>query len=235
MAPEEFFAGYPQYKPISKYRDFFEADRLPSDSLAAGLVYVQDPSTTVACEMLDPQPNEHLLDACAAPGGKTSLLAQQMRNRGTILACDRDEERLNTLQQNLNRLGVTIATVAKIDWTNTSDEKLKGQFDRILLDAPCSNTGVMRRRVDVRWRLQPDDFARMQKRQLAIARNVLESLKPGGVFVYSTCSLEPEENEEVVAQLLNEFKDLQLLEQKVVTPFANGFDGAFAAKLKRIR
>ena len=100
---------------------------------------------------------------------------------------------------------------------------------------PCSNTGVMRRRVDVRWRLQPDDFARMQKRQLAIARKVIESLKPGGVLVYSTCSIEPEENEEVVVQLLNEFKDLQLLEQKVITPFANGFDGAFAAKLERIR
>ena len=77
----------------------------------------------------------------------------------------------------------------------------------------------MRRRVDVRWRLQPDDFARMQKRQLAIARKVIGPLKPGGVLVYSTCSLEPEENEEVVAQLLNEFKDLQLLEQKVITPF----------------
>ena len=75
------------------------------------------------------------------------------------------------------------------------------QFDRILLDAPCSNTGVMRRRVDVRWRLHPDDFARMQERQLAIARNVTRLLKPGGVLVYSTCSLEPEENEEVVAQL----------------------------------
>jgi 16S rRNA (cytosine967-C5)-methyltransferase len=109
------------------------------------------------------------------------------------------------------------------------------EFDRILLDAPCSNTGVARRRVDVRWRLRPDDFARMQKRQLTIARKVVTSLKPGGVLVYSTCSLEPEENEQVVAELLNEFKDMQLLEQKIVTPFADGFDGAFAAKLRRVR
>ena len=235
IASEEFFAGHPQYKPIPDRPDFFEADHLPSDALAAGLLYVQDPSTAVACEMLDPQPNEHVLDACAAPGGKTSLLAQQMKNRGAILACDRDGERLNTMQQNLDRLGVTIATAAKVDWTRASGNQRKEQFDRILLDVPCSNTGVMRRRVDVRWRLNPDDFARMQKRQLAIARKVIESLKPGGVLVYSTCSIEPEENEEVVVQLLNEFKDLQLLEQKVITPFADGFDGAFAAKLARIR
>ena len=119
IAPEEFFAGHPQYKPMPDRPDFFEADHLPSEALAAGLVYVQDPSTAVACEMLDPQPNENVLDACAAPGGKTSLLAQQMKNRGAILACDRDETRLNTLQQNLDRLGVTIATVRKIDWTES--------------------------------------------------------------------------------------------------------------------
>ena len=82
--------------------------------------------------MLDPQPNEYVLDACAAPGGKTSLLAQQMKNRGAILACDRDEKHLNTLRQNLDRLGVTIAEVKKIDWTGTSNEKPRDELDRIL-------------------------------------------------------------------------------------------------------
>jgi 16S rRNA (cytosine967-C5)-methyltransferase len=235
IRPEEFFGDHPQYKPIPKSPDFFQANRLPSDALCTGLVYAQDPSTTVACDMLDPQPNERILDACAAPGGKTSLLAQRMTNRGAILACDRDNERLKTLRQNLDRLGVAIAEVKKIDWTAASSEKMTDEFDRILLDAACSNTGVARRRVDVRWRLRPDDFARMQKRQLTIARKVVTSLKPGGVLVYSTCSLEPEENEQVVAELLNEFKDMQLLEQKIVTPFADGFDGAFAAKLRRVR
>ena len=154
---------------------------------------------------------------------------------GAILACDRDGERLNTLRQNLDRLGVTIATVAKVDWTKASGEKPKEQFDRILLDAPCSNTGVMRRRVDVRWRLQPDDFARMQERQLAIARKVIESLKPGGVLVYSTCSIEPEENEEVVAQLVNEFTDLQLLEQKVRHSVSGRIRRCVRGKAQRIR
>jgi 16S rRNA (cytosine967-C5)-methyltransferase len=233
IQPNEFFAAHPAFTPISNQPDFFEADRLPSDAINAGLIYIQDPSTTIACEMLDPQPGEKVLDACAAPGGKTCLLAQQMENRGAITACDRDAQRLVTLRENVCRLGVKIATVTKADWTQKNE--LPDMFDRILIDAPCSNTGVMRRRVDVRWRLQPGDFARMQKRQLAIAHNASRLLKQDGTLVYSTCSLEPEENEEVVAQLLKVSDDLQLIEQKTVTPFADGFDGAFAARFKRLR
>jgi 16S rRNA (cytosine967-C5)-methyltransferase len=234
IEPNEFCAAHPAQNRTSRRPDFFEAERLPSDAIEAGLIYVQDPSTTIACELLDPRPGEKVLDACAAPGGKTSLLAQQMKNRGAIVACDRDERRLITLRENLSRLGVEIATVKKIDWTQENESQLNDGFDRILVDAPCSNTGVMRRRIDVRWRLQPTDFARMQKRQLAIARKVIPLLKPQGVMVYSTCSLESEENEEVVVQLLNEFQQLESIEQKIVTPFADGSDGAFAAKFRRI-
>jgi 16S rRNA (cytosine967-C5)-methyltransferase len=233
IEPNEFFAAHPAQNRALSRPDFFEAERLPSDAIDAGLIYVQDPSTTIACELLDPQPGEKLLDACAAPGGKTCLLAQQMKNCGVIVACDREERRLITLRENLSRLGVEIATVGKVDWTQQNGSQLKDEFDRILIDAPCSNTGVMRRRVDVRWRVQPTDFMRMQKRQLAIADKVVPLLKPRSVMVYSTCSLEPEENEELVAQLLKKFRHLELVEQKIVTPFADGFDGAFAAKFRR--
>jgi 16S rRNA (cytosine967-C5)-methyltransferase len=104
-------------------------------------------------------------------------------------------------------------------------------FDRILVDAPCSNTGVMRRRVDVRARLAPLDFPRMQKVQLSILRAVLPLLKPRGALVYSTCSLEREENEDVVARILGEFPSLRLETQAAVLPFRHRFDGAFAAKM----
>jgi len=122
-------------------------------------------------------------------------------------------------------------------WTNgqlPAEIETLAPFDRILVDAPCSNTGVMRRRVDVRWRLTSADFARMQERQIKIVRAVLPLLKPGGVIVYSTCSLEPEENEEVVRRILKSSTALRLAEEMRSLPFRDGFDGAFAAKIIRI-
>jgi 16S rRNA (cytosine967-C5)-methyltransferase len=106
-------------------------------------------------------------------------------------------------------------------------------FDRILIDAPCSNTGVMRRRVDVRWRLTPDDFSRMADEQMRIIRAVVPQLKPGGFLVYSTCSLEPEENEQIVERTVKEFPFLRSDDQKSILPFRDHFDGAFAAKVVR--
>jgi 16S rRNA (cytosine967-C5)-methyltransferase len=233
IQPQNFLRTYPDTHRLSTRPDVVEFARIPPGALAAGHFYIQDPSTTLACELLDPQPNENVLDACAAPGGKTCLLAQQMKNLGSIVACDRDLERIKRLQENLDRLGVEIATVLQRDWLQNLPALSVSEFDRILLDAPCSNTGVMRRRVDVRWRLAADDFARMQQRQLEILRNVIGLLKRNGVFVYSTCSLEPEENEQVVDCLLKEFKNFKLVEQKMITPFRDGFDGAFAAKFVR--
>lgn len=229
IQPEEFLRAFPKAPRVPAASDFIELAHIPSDALATGLLYVQDPSTALACEMIDVQPGEKILDACAAPGGKSALLAQQMENRGSIIATDSEPDRISRLQENLDRLGVKIASVIQHDWTEKTESSF-AKFDRILVDAPCSNTGVMRRRVDVRWRLRADDFGRMQKRQLAITRNVIGLLKREGVLVYSTCSLEPEENEQVVVRLLQEFPQLKLTDQKFVTPFRDGVDGAFAAQ-----
>ncbi len=189
---------------------------------------MQDPSTALACELLAPQPGDRVLDACAAPGGKTAYLAELMQDQGAILAVDRDEQRVQRLEENLTRLGISSAKTQVHDWSGTPPTE---HFDRILVDAPCSNTGVMRRRVDVRWRLQPADFTRMPREQLAIVRAVLPLLKPGGTLVYSTCSLEPEENGQLVRQLLEEFPALQLEEERAILPWRDGLDGAFAARL----
>ena len=233
IGPDSFWQTYPSSRPVPNNPNFVEVNLLPADALESGHCYIQDPSTARACELLDPKPGEKILDACAAPGGKTSYLAELMKNRGTIIACDRDPERIDVLEKNLARLGVEIARVFRHDWMRGRiPEKMAADIpvDRILIDAPCSNTGVMRRRVDVRWRLTPADFTRMQKRQIEIVRAVIPLLKPGGVVVYSTCSLEPEENEEVVQQILANLSMLQLKEEKRSLPFRDHFDGAFAAK-----
>jgi len=212
--------------------EFYRVDQPPREWLAEGRCYVQDPSTAIACELLDPQPGDTVLDACAAPGGKTAYLAQLMHNRGRIVACDASPRRTKRMQENLERLGVTIAETPVIDWTKSGARAFGGlQFDRILVDAPCSNTGVMRRRVDVRWRLEPWFFKQMTEQQHLILENILPLLKPGGALVYSTCSIDREENEDVVSGLLGTHPNLKLAESDATFPWRDQVDGAFAAKL----
>jgi 16S rRNA (cytosine967-C5)-methyltransferase len=233
---EEFLQLYPTSRPLTRNSEFVEFDVLPISAVRAGHCYIQDPSTVIACQALGPKPAEKVLDACAAPGGKTGYIAQLMKNRGTIVACDRDPERLQILKENMARLGVGIAHPLRHDWTCGQvlpEIASMAPFDRILIDAPCSNTGVMRRRVDVRWRLQPADFRRMQQQQTEIVRALIPLLKPKGVLVYSTCSLESEENEQVEQRVLTGWSTLRLEEEKHCLPFRDGFDGAFAAKLVR--
>src|SRR2546421_7986846 len=191
----EFLRAHPGSFVLPKHDSFVGLPGIPRGALTRGECYIQDPSTTMACHLLNPQPDERILDACAAPGGKTGYLAELMKNRGQIMACDRDGERVDLLRVNLQRLGVDNVDILQIDWLRHGAKPQP--FDKILVDAPCTNTGVMRRRIDVRWRLDPSDFGCMRRQQLVIARSVIPLLKRGGVFVYSTCSLEREENEDV--------------------------------------
>src|SRR4051794_22319525 len=234
--PETFLHLYPHSRPLPANSDFVEFNTPPTAALASGHCYIQDPSTAIGCHLLDPKSEERILDACAAPGGKTAYLAQLMQNRGAIIACDRDRERLEILKHNVGRLGATIVRAIRHDWTrNDPPEEILSiaPFDRVLLDAPCTNTGVMRRRIDVRWRLRPEDFSRMSNEQLLISRAVIRLVKPGGVLVYSTCSLEREENEQLVRRLVAELPGLAVETETDSLPFRDGFDGAYAAKLIR--
>lgn len=208
--------------------------RLPVSWLRGGLCYVQDPSTLVSCDLLDPQPTEQVLDACAAPGGKTSYLAELMDNRGHIIACDLWPSRLEFVQRNIRRLGIRNTHPVVADLMKANPMLKPNSFDRILLDAPCSNTGVIRRRVDVRWRLTEEDFIRMPEQQFALLRRVYDLLKPGGVLVYSTCSLETEEDESVVQRALKEIPGLALVEERRTKPWEDKVDGAYAAKLVKV-
>jgi 16S rRNA (cytosine967-C5)-methyltransferase len=233
---EDFRSQHPQTEGLSGHENFMRLTTIPTGALAAGHCYIQDPSTAAACLLLDPQPGQSVLDACAAPGGKTGYLAELMKNEGLIVACDRDANRIGTLQDNLDRLGVGSARCARHDWTSGGalpDMAGISPFDRILVDAPCSNTGVMRRRADLRWRLSPNNFSRMQIEQVRILQATVPLLRVGGILVYSTCSIEPEENKEVIDVILREFPFLRLVEQKSLLPFHDGFDGAYAARVTR--
>ena len=204
--------------------------RVPQEWLEAGLCYVQDPSTLAPCDMLDPQPGDLVLDACAAPGGKTTCLAALMRNEGRIIACDQWESRVARLRENCGRLGVRNTRTLVLDTMKESPELAPRSFDGILVDAPCSNTGVIRRRADVRWRLSEEDFLRMPAQQLALLRRCAGLLKSGGTLVYSTCSLEPEENEQVADEAARTIPGLCLHTVRHIRPWVDGVDGAFCAK-----
>ncbi len=200
-------------------------------SFKDGWFYVQDPGTLLAVRELEPQPGESVLDLCAAPGGKTAFIAELMENRGRIVAQDREAERLELIRENCARLGVTCVETSVAPTGIIANPGKR--FDRVLVDAPCSNTGVMRRRVDLRWRIRPEEIERLAAAQLQLLREAAPRLKPGGILVYSTCSLEPEENGAVVKQFLAEHPQFKLERERELTPFADGVDGAYVARLRR--
>jgi 16S rRNA (cytosine967-C5)-methyltransferase len=213
----------------------FELKSHPSlNSLASfrdGWFYVQDPSTLLAVTELNPQPGDAVLDLCAAPGGKTTFIAQLMRNEGKIVACDVSEERLKLIRENFQRLGVTCAEPI----LSSAFSLQPSAFDRVLVDAPCSNTGVLRRRVDLRWRIAPEEILRLRQTQLDLLRLAATKLKAGGVLVYSTCSLEPEENSGVVQEFLAAHPHFKLETERELLPFADNVDGAFVARFAKLQ
>ena len=152
-----------------------------------------------------------------------------MKNTGTIIACDIDTNRLKLVKENSSRLGISMIQTC----LPTSLQLESTAFDRILVDAPCSNTGVMRRRVDLRWRISPEQILRLQKTQLELLKQAATNLKPAGILIYSTCSLEPEENSEVVRHFLTEHPNFTLEAERQLLPFTNNVDGAYVARLKR--
>jgi len=215
--------------------DFIVCETLPREELAAGKFYMQDPSTALAPRLLAPLHGQRVLDACAAPGGKTALLAQLMENTGEIIACDISPGRLRRLEGNLRRLHVTNTRIEEHDWSEPQIPAFaQNGFDRILLDVPCSNSGVMRRRVDVRWRLQPEDITAQTQTQERLLRNGLQVLKPGGILVYSTCSIEPAENEQLVARVLESTSGFEPIKVRQSFPPDDHIDGAFATAIRRV-
>jgi 16S rRNA (cytosine967-C5)-methyltransferase len=205
-------------------------------SFQQGYFYVQDPSTLLAVQALEPQPGESVLDLCAAPGGKLTYIAQLMHNEGRLVAQDTASDRLQLIKENCARLGVTMVECRTTEPDAALQPKPQASsveplFERVLVDAPCSNTGVMRRRVDLRWRVRPEELKRLCSGQIQLLRQAARLLKPGGTMVYSTCSLEPEENEAVVKEFLAEHPAFKLEHERALLPFEQQVDGAYIARL----
>jgi 16S rRNA (cytosine967-C5)-methyltransferase len=198
-------------------------------SFQRGLFYVQDPSTLLAVNLLSPKPGERLLDLCAAPGGKTTYIGQLVGNSAKIFAHDNNPARIKILEENCRRMGIS----AEVMEPATVESQAASSFDRVLVDAPCSNTGVIRRRVDVRWRINPAEIERLSKIQISLLRTAYRLLKPGGRLVYSTCSLELEENRNVIERFLNEQKGIRQDSERELLPFKDQADGAYVAVLKK--
>ena len=222
-------------EPLDHAPGYFElTGKLPTQLLAEGKLYIQDPATRHSVELLNPQPGEKILDACAAPGGKAFLIAAALGGGAGLTCTDSNEKRLPRLEENLSRLHIQVDEISVHDWRKPAPERFYGTFDAILLDVPCSNTGVIRRRVDVRWRLQPSDIDDLAAIQTEILNNALPCLKPGGRIVYSTCSIEDTENIELV-KAFSVTHGLKLGKTVRILPTEHGTDGAFAAVLRVAR
>lgn len=200
-----------------------------------GWFTVQDPSTTVATDWLDPQPRERILDACAAPGGKAMALAEKMNGGGILTVMDLHEDRLKTLRENLARMNYPGVRVVQGDMEGDRSGcpgggELKGEvFDGVLLDVPCMNTGVLRRRPDARWRFSLDRMKHITAHQRAILDGAAGMVRVKGRLVYSTCSLEPDEDELLVEDWLRGHPGFRLVRQQKLFPPEAGVDGAYAA------
>jgi len=230
LKPSEINFSAENLEPTDDPRFYKVSEGLPHELLKNGNLYVQDLATRHAVDLVKAQPGEIILDACAAPGGKAAFIASTMEGKGEVVCTDSNEKRLPRLNENLKRLGVTNATVATHDWTQPAPKEWHGKFDAILSDVPCSNTGVIRRRVDVKWRLKPEQFAELVELQKSILNNLIPCLKEGGRLIYSTCSIDSEENEGII-NWITESSSLINKQQVRITPHEHQTDGAFAVLL----
>jgi 16S rRNA (cytosine967-C5)-methyltransferase len=171
-----------------------------TEAFRAAKISIQDEASQAIPLLLDVHPGDRVLDLCAAPGGKTAVLARAAGSSGLVIAADRHSHRLRAMQAQFARLGLTGVRVVELDAAQPLP--FRTQFDRILVDAPCSGTGTLARHPEIRWRLRPERLADFHALQTQLLRNALAQLAPGGRLVYSTCSIEPEENEDVIADEL---------------------------------
>lgn len=217
-----------------------------SEAMTRGLVYLQDEASQAVSRLLDPRAGERVLDLCAAPGSKSTHIASLSNDQAWVIACDLRPRRLLTLRASCRRMGLTSIDPIAADATASLPFDPAMRFDRVLIDAPCSGTGTLRQNPEIKWRLDPADVSRLSKLQLMLLHRGSLLIREGGRLVYSTCSIEPEENEQVVSKFLEQNPQFQLkrpeISAELITregfmrtfPHRHGTDGFFAAVLQRV-
>lgn len=225
--------------------EFFQLQNLTNitawEYFKEGYFNVQDESAGLACRLLDVKPGMRVLDLCAAPGGKSAYIASLMNNQGEIVAVDRYEGRVRIVEQNLERLKINCVRTVVVNALEFNDNK----FDRILADVPCSGTGTLTKKPDIKWKRDLLDLRSMNELQYELLVKASSLVNPGGVVVYSTCSIEPEENYEIIKKFLHNNPNFKLDDASLyfskdlvdengciqTFPHVHRMDGAFAAKL----
>jgi len=237
-----------KYRPGKYLTEFVQLQNLTNitawEYFGKGYFNIQDESAGLACRLLDVKPGMNVLDMCAAPGGKTAYLGSLMNNTGKITALDRYDARLNLVRSNNTRLGLTCVSTIEFDALNFES----APFDRVLADVPCSGSGTLSKKPDIKWKKDVFDLRQMSEIQTKLINKAAALVKPGGVLVYSTCSIEPEENFLIVKKFLENHPHFKLDSAKdkfpddivdengciQTYPHVHQMDGAFSAKLIRI-
>ncbi|MDX9701573.1 MAG: 16S rRNA (cytosine(967)-C(5))-methyltransferase RsmB [Candidatus Auribacterota bacterium] len=215
----------------------YNVEHLPG--YADGWFAVQDETTLRVIDRIDVRTGHSILDMCAAPGGKTAYLAQQTGITGRVVAVDSNKRRMRQLADTISRLRMPNVTTVVADGTDydalTKQSIMPGSFDRVVVDAPCSNTGVLRKRPEARWRLCTDDFARLADLQKKLLNNAAEFVNKDGILLYSTCSIDREENEAVADSFISINRSFEMLERTTFLPAQpTDPDGGFCAVFRKI-
>ena len=224
----ESLKNYPDALVLKERQNVFT-----SQAFKDGLFEVQDASSQLVAYFLDVKPGMRVIDACAGAGGKTLHLASLMENKGQIIALDIYKNKLNELKRRAKRNGAFNIEPRFIESTKTI-KKLHSSADRLLIDAPCSGLGVLKRNPDAKWKLQPEFLDTIKATQKELLENYSKMLKLNGLMVYATCSILPSENQLQVAEFLKNNANFKLVKEATVSPHKTGFDGFYMAQLERI-
>lgn len=223
----EIIPGYPDALVLTERKNVFL-----TQAFKKGLFEVQDASSQLVAPFLDVKPGQKVVDTCAGAGGKTLHLASLMENKGQIIAMDIHGHKLAELKKRAKRDGAHNIENRTIDNTKVI-KRLRGKADRVLIDAPCSGIGVLKRNPDSKWKLNKDFLDRIRKTQAEILNQYSSMVKKGGKLVYATCSILPSENEKQVESFLSGHKDFKLIKDKKVSPSSSGFDGFYMALMQK--
>ena len=240
-----------KFVPETLHLRSIRTDLSSLDQYEGGNFQVQDEASQLVAHLLQPQPGERILDACAGLGAKSTHLAQLMENQGEIIALDKQGWKLTRLSENAQRLAVSCIEPVEMDVLELEPAEKEPSYERILLDAPCTGLGVIRRNPDIKWKVKQKDFRRLHLVQKKMLAKLAPLLKPGGVLLYATCTVSEEENEETVHHFLAEHPEYQLESARPYLPPGSvdvvdrsgavqtwpqrhGVDGFYAARLRRI-